>query len=176
MAFFFPRDEAVAGSRKGEGQIEAFAGAGPFAQPPPEAVPHHPRSSARSPSVPRSQRSSRLSIVSDLRSTSPHSRASTAAHPPRSQQAAGRQTRRPAAGMGARLDTMGLSGQSRRRPAAQPVALPHCRVGTAWLAGAGMDWPGHGARGGVALLRAGRRSERFFRAHPQCVTELGASI
>ena len=86
-----------------------------------------------------------------------------------------RQPRRPAAGMGARLGMVGSGGQPRRLPAAQPVAPPHSRVGTAWPAGAGLDWPGHGARGGVALLRAGRRSERFFRAHPQCSTELSLS-
>ena len=31
MAFFFARDEAMAGSRKGEGRMEASAAAGPFA-------------------------------------------------------------------------------------------------------------------------------------------------
>ena len=90
--------------------------------------------------------------------------ASTAGHRPPSQRAAHRQNGRPDAGMGARLDTEGLRGQSRRRPAAQPVARPRSRDGTAWPAVGGLDWPGHGARGGVTLLRAGRRSARFFSA------------
>ena len=144
--------------------MEVFAAAGPFALPPTKAVPFQRRSSAHLPSGPRSRRPSRLYLVSDLRYPCSDTSASTAGHRPPSQRAAHRQTGRPAAGMGARLDTVGLSGQSRRRPAAQPVARPHCRVGTAWPAGAGLDWPGHGARGGVTLLRAGRRSARFFSA------------
>ena len=127
---------------------------------------------AQRPATSCSQAPFHLSRGCDLLWAQPHSRASTVGHPPRSQQAARRQTGRPAAGMGARLDTVGLSGQSSRPPAAQPVAPPRSRVGTAWPAGAGLDWPGHGARGGVALLRAGRRSARFFRAHPQCSVEL----
>ena len=136
------------------------------------AVPYHLKSSAHAPSGPRSRRPSRWCVVSDLWCPCSDASASTAAHRPPSQRAARRQSRRPAAGMGARLNTMGFSGQASRLPAAQPSAPPHGRVGTAWRAGAGLDWPGHGARGGVALLRAGRRSARFFRAHPQCSVEL----
>ena len=152
--------------------MEVFAAAGPFALTSMKAVPHQRRSSAHLPSGPRSRRPSRLYLVSDLRYHQPLQVSCSLGHRPPSQRAAHRQNGRPAAGMGARLDTVGLSGQSRRRPAAQPVARPRSRVGTAWPAGGGLDWPGHGPRGGVTLLRAGRRSARFFRAHPQCVTEL----